>query len=98
MEAAQRLLVVLARTAQREPAADEDGPVAARQRQLVHGLDKETGLQPFRLQPLAGKPDHVGRDVGAVHVEAGAAVGNEQPAGAARDVERRLTEPLDEAA
>ena len=52
---------------------------------------------PASSSLLAARRDHVGRDVAAVDVQARLAVRDEQPAGAARHVERRLARPLDEA-
>jgi hypothetical protein len=48
-----------------------------------------------RPPPLAAERDHVRRDVAPVDVEPGTKIGDQQPAGPAADIERRLTALLD---
>jgi hypothetical protein len=96
VEAPERLEVVLPPAAEAEAAADDDRPIAPRQVELVHGLRVQVRGQTLRLGPLPAEGQHVGGDVAAVDVEAGLQKRHEQPAGSARDVERRLP-CLDEA-
>ena len=96
MDAAQAFDVVLSLPAEPEPAADDDRPVAARQVELVHRLRVEVRRrQPLSLAALADALEHVRRDVRAVDVEPRVEIRHEQPARAARGVERRLAR-LDE--
>src|SRR3954466_7227555 len=80
-----------------EAAADDDRPVSARQVELVQGLCVEIRREPFRLGARAAMLEHVGRDVAAVDVEPCAQPRDEQPAGPARGIQRRLAFVLDEA-
>ena len=87
----------MAGAAECEPAANDDGPVVARQLQLVHRLHEEARLEPFARSPLGTEADHVGGDVATVHVHARAQRRDEETPGAAGHVERRLPEAVDHA-
>ena len=69
-EAAQGLLVLLARAAEAKSAADHDRHVFARQRKVVHRLMIEARRQTFAAGFLRAEIEHVGGDVGAVDVQA----------------------------
>src|SRR5439155_21894333 len=55
VEAPERCEVLPARTAETEPAADDDSPILPRQLQLVHRLRVEPRRQPFPFRPLAAE-------------------------------------------
>jgi hypothetical protein len=57
----------------------------------VHRLDEERRCEPFGFGLCPAERDHVGGDITAVDVESCAEKGNQEAAGPARDVERRLT-------
>ena len=61
----------------------------------MHRLHEEGRRQSLECRLLATERNHVGGNVAAVDVEPCTKIGNEQPAGAARDVERWLAIPLD---
>jgi hypothetical protein len=95
VQPAQSFPVVFAVAAQTEATADIHRAVPARQVELVHGLRVQPRGEAPARGGLATVREHVRRDVAAVDVEAGAQVRKQQPAGAARDVERRLAVLLD---
>src|SRR4029079_2030362 len=79
VQAYDRPLVLLARAAEAEDAADDDRRVAARRRELVKRRDTPRGVRA----PTAGAADHVRRRVATVDVVAELAQRREQPPGAA---------------
>jgi hypothetical protein len=91
LEPPQRQSILLASASEPESPADENGLVATRRIELVHRLDEERRSEPLALGLLPAERDHVRRHVAAVDVEPGSEVRDEQPSGAAGDVERRLT-------
>src|SRR5581483_4637845 len=91
---AQRLLVLLARRADAEDAADDDRPVAARRVEVMERAHPQGRLR----SALTAALDHVSGDVAAVGVDARPQPRNEQPARAAPRVEHGLPlfgEPLE---
>ena len=96
MEALQGLEVSIAIASQAKRTAHEDRLVPARQVELVHRLHVQIRRQPFAHRLLLTDRDHVRGDVATVYVQPGSEVGEEQPTGPARDVERRLAVVLDE--
>jgi hypothetical protein len=86
----KRLEILLAGCSEAEAATHEDRAVAARHVELVHRLRVQVRGQALALGRLPTEREHVGRDVGAVDVQAGPEVRKEQASRPARDVERRL--------
>ena len=91
VETTQRLGVAFAVAPKPEAAADKDSSVGARRVELVHRLHEERRRKRFTLGFLVAERDHVRRDIAAVDVESGSEVPDEQTAGAAGNVESRLT-------
>src|SRR5439155_6672705 len=85
-----RLVIRTWTTAQTEAPAHIDRPVPPREIELMHRLSVQPRRQTVCLRSLTTQRKHVIGDVDAIHFESRLKIGNEQPAGPARDVERRL--------
>jgi len=95
-EAAQGLLVLMARAAEAKSAADHDSLVFARQCKVMHRLMIKARRETFAAGFLGAEIEHVGGDVGAVDVQACAEEWDEEPSRPTRDIKGGFAIPLDE--